>query len=58
MQIPFIPVSVLVEPSNSDAVDDTARIQSAIDQVSAQPLEPIGEDGVAVRGAMLLKTGI
>lgn len=39
-------------------MDDTSRIQSAIDQVSAQPLEPIGEDGAAVRGAVLLKAGV
>ncbi|KAG0300487.1 hypothetical protein BGZ97_003203 [Linnemannia gamsii] len=58
VRIPVVPVSVIVEPSNNDTVDDTARIQSAIDQVSAQPLEPIGEDGAAVRGAVLLKAGI
>ncbi|KAG0376877.1 hypothetical protein BGX24_007070 [Mortierella sp. AD032] len=57
VRIPAVPVSVIVEPSNNDTVDDTARIQSAIDQVSAQPLEPIGEDGAAVRGAVLLKAG-
>ncbi|KAF9908221.1 hypothetical protein EC991_010147 [Linnemannia zychae] len=58
VRIPIVPVSVIVEPSNNDTVDDTARIQSAIDQVSAQLLEPIGEDGAAVRGAVLLKAGI
>ncbi|KAK3842262.1 MAG: hypothetical protein J3R72DRAFT_509391 [Linnemannia gamsii] len=58
VRIPAVPVSVIVEPSNNDTVDDTARIQSAIDQVSAQPLEPIREDGAAVRGAVLLKAGI
>ncbi|KAF9136180.1 hypothetical protein BGW39_005562 [Mortierella sp. 14UC] len=58
VRILVVPVSVIVEPSNNDTVDDTAQIQSAIDQVSAQSLEPIGEDGAAVRGAVFLKAGV
>ncbi|KAG0220210.1 hypothetical protein BGX33_005570 [Mortierella sp. NVP41] len=58
VRIPIVPVSVIVGPSNNETVDDTARIQAAIDQVSAQPLEPIGKDGAAVRGAVLLKAGV
>ena len=47
--IPDVPVQVTVR---AGAGDDTARVQSAIDQVAAMP---IGEDGF--RGAVLLKQG-
>ncbi|KAF9958412.1 hypothetical protein BGZ72_000400 [Mortierella alpina] len=56
--IPVIPERVVVEPSSTQGEDDTARIQAAIDQVSAMPLEPLGEGGAMVRGAVLLKAGV
>ncbi|KAF9915472.1 hypothetical protein FBU30_001944 [Linnemannia zychae] len=58
VEIPLVPVSAIVEPSNNDTIDDTTRIQSAIDHVSAQPLVPIGKDGAAARGVVLLKAGV
>ncbi|KAF8929964.1 hypothetical protein EDD21DRAFT_382568 [Dissophora ornata] len=56
--IPTVPVRVILKPSMNQAQDDTARIQYAIDQVSAMPLVNIGENGAAVRGAVLFKAGV
>ncbi|KAF8954134.1 hypothetical protein BGZ46_003011, partial [Entomortierella lignicola] len=58
VMIPMVPVQMIVEPSMDPCVDDTARIQSAIDAVAALPLEPIGDHGARVRGAVLLKAGV
>ncbi|KAG0289186.1 hypothetical protein BGZ98_003951 [Dissophora globulifera] len=57
VRIPMVPVQMVVEPSPDPYSDDTARIQSAIDFVATLPLNPIGEDGARVRGAVLLKAG-
>jgi hypothetical protein len=48
--IPNVPVAITV---TAGAGDDTARVQSAIDQVAAMPLGPDG-----FRGAVLLKSGL
>lgn len=63
MALPVVPVKMVVEPRSSllennsvdasQVVDDTERIQAAIDAVSALPLN---EDGF--RGAVLLKRGV
>jgi len=47
--IPDVPVKVIIQPTSSD---DTAYIQSAIDTVSAYPLDANG-----FRGAVLLRAG-
>ncbi|KAF9584475.1 hypothetical protein BGW38_006345, partial [Lunasporangiospora selenospora] len=57
VQLPSVPVRVVVEPSVQEDIDDTTRIQEAIDQVASLPLEPFGEEGSAFRGAVLLKAG-
>ncbi|KAF8928157.1 hypothetical protein EDD21DRAFT_389745 [Dissophora ornata] len=56
-RIPMVPVQMVVEPSLDPFDDDTVRIQSAIDFVASLPLEPMGEDGARIRGAVLLKAG-
>ena len=63
MALPVVPVKMVIEPraslredhsdNTSLVVDDTERIQAAIDAVSALPLN---EDGF--RGAVLLKRGV
>ncbi|KAF9907074.1 hypothetical protein BX616_000539 [Lobosporangium transversale] len=57
VKLPMVPVQMVVEPSIDPFMDDTDRIQSAIDSVAALPLQRIGEDGAQVRGAVLLKAG-
>jgi hypothetical protein len=49
--VPFVPVAMTLNPSGAGS-DDTARIQSAIDTVSALPLSSSG-----FRGALLLTAG-
>ncbi|KAF9157293.1 hypothetical protein DFQ26_008896 [Actinomortierella ambigua] len=56
-RIPLVPVQMVLQPSNNPAVDDTERIQHAIDYVAKLPLFPMGNDGAQVRGAVLLKAG-
>ncbi|KAI1318254.1 hypothetical protein EDD11_006950 [Mortierella claussenii] len=60
VQLPMIPVRMTLMPTSgqNSEEDDTARIQYAIDQVSALPLEQIGENGAACRGTVLLKAGV
>ena len=47
-EIPSAPVRVTVEPADGD---DGARIQAALDQVAALPLDDAGLRGAVVRGA-------
>ena len=49
--IPWVPVEVVLDPVSGGG-DDHARIQDAIDTVSALPLSPAG-----FRGALLLRAG-
>ncbi|KAF9930140.1 hypothetical protein BGZ67_005978, partial [Mortierella alpina] len=58
VRIPFVPAEIVLEPSNSTCVDDTARIQAAIDTVGQLPLRPVGNDGAQIRGTVLLRAGI
>ncbi|KAF9572884.1 hypothetical protein EC968_009368 [Mortierella alpina] len=58
VRIPFVPVEIVLEPSNSTCVDDTARIQAAIDTVAKLPLRPVGSDGAQIRGTVLLRAGV
>ncbi|KAG0213242.1 hypothetical protein BGX28_004815 [Mortierella sp. GBA30] len=58
VRIPLLPVESVLEPSCNPCMDDTARIQAAIDAVGKLPLRPIGHDGARIRGAVLLKAGV
>ena len=58
VRIPFVPVEIVLEPSNGTCVDDTARIQAAIDTVGRLPLRPVGNDGAQIRGTVLLRAGV
>lgn len=49
--IPWVPVALVLDPVPGEG-DDHARIQTAIDSVSAMPLSPAG-----FRGALLLRAG-
>ncbi len=49
--IPWVPVAVTLDPIDGDG-DDRARIQEAIDTISALPLSPAG-----FRGTLLLRAG-
>ncbi|KAF9364085.1 hypothetical protein BGX34_002538 [Mortierella sp. NVP85] len=61
VRIPMVPVKEVLHPSSSDLCldpdHDRKRIQEAIDRVAALPLQPMGNDGASVRGAVLLKAG-
>ncbi|KAG9323742.1 hypothetical protein KVV02_007737 [Mortierella alpina] len=56
--IPMIPVMKTLKPSPDSSVDDTYRIQAAIDEVGNLPLQSFGRDDIQVRGAVLLTNGV
>ncbi|KAF9932924.1 hypothetical protein BGZ67_004520 [Mortierella alpina] len=56
--IPIFPVMKTLKPSPDSSVDDTYRIQAAIDEVGNLPLQSFGRDDIQVRGTVLLKKGV
>ncbi|KAF9986643.1 hypothetical protein BGZ75_001583 [Mortierella antarctica] len=57
VRILIFPVMITHNPSLNSSVDDTARIQKAIDDVGNLPLQSFGRDGITFRGTVLLTNG-
>ncbi|KAF9275804.1 hypothetical protein BGZ68_010507 [Mortierella alpina] len=59
VKIPIVPVKKILNPIPEPyEIDDTTRIQIALDEVGSLPLLPLGRDGIMVRGAVLLTKGV